>query len=695
MSDYSLQEPIVITGTTTISDAKWEADSSTYGGAISIQSTGNLTLNHTAFPQNSAIGFGGAIFNEGTLTVIGGIDFTGNTATWGGGAIYTKKTLTLTDGLFSGNTAQAGGAVENYGTVTVNQATFTGNSANFGGAISNGESTKLSLADVTFTGNTAQVGGAIVNYGTLTLSNAAFVGNSATVDGGAIYNFSGSKTTLKDVSFQTPSDIVVNEGSMTFEGVISLAGELVTGSDIKADGATIFWDIHAHESAGTQPIIEDLKRIVGATGYGLTVSESQAAGTYKLAGNVASFASSLEVKCGEFAPMTLAQGKAIVYHNGIYSLSIASGALSIVVDGYQTTASADKLAWTNINDATGYALEISNGVSSANFSIDTEGADILGLSAGDYTWRVRNASEADNWQAGRDFSQGAVSSEPQKLTAAGNDVTDIFFAKVDGVWENGYQAKHVGSTASEWNGTREIVDLIGKARVTDIFAGSDDASILVLDAFDGVSAVRSVEREPIGVALFVDDIYSAAPDSAEQARISKINTIIATDGADIIDLTSKSFEFAGGVTVQGGAGNDVIWANSGENILFGDSGNDRIVGGNGNDVIVGGVGNDNLHGGGGNDIFCFAGDWGRDKVTQLEGGDFRLWFDDGITRDELSISQDGENTRIDLLNTENSVIVSNMAQSDVEERLLFGTEATFNGRTYSSLAAIGAFAPRG
>ena len=106
----------------------------------------------------------------------------------------------------------------------------------------------------------------------------------------------------------------------------------------------------------------------------------------------------------------------------------------------------------------------------------------------------------------------------------------------------------------EWEGTNEIVELDGKNQITDIFAGSDDASILLMTDDEN------------GDALFIDDIYSAFPEGLDaQARIAKIDEIRAGAGDDIVDLTSQRFAYVGeGMTVRGGLGDDVIWANNGE-----------------------------------------------------------------------------------------------------------------------------------
>ena len=73
-------------------------------------------------------------------------------------------------------------------------------------------------------------------------------------------------------------------------------------------------------------------------------------------------------------------------------------------------------------------------------------------------------------------------------------VFDVFFANANGIWSTKYDARHVGFF-NGWTGTHEKVNLSGKNRISDIFAGSDDANILVLT------------DDPNGDSLFVDDIY--------------------------------------------------------------------------------------------------------------------------------------------------------------------------------------------
>ena len=218
-------------------------------------------------------------------------------------------------------------------------------------------------------------------------------------------------------------------------------------------------------------------------------------------------------------------------------------------------------------------------------------------------------------------------------------------------------------------GANEIVELDGKNQITDIFAGSDDASILLLT------------DDANGDTLFIDDVYSAFPEGLDaQARIAKIDEIRAGAGNDIVDLTSQRFDYVGGsMTVRGGLGNDVIWANNGDNTLFGDAGNDRIVGAGGNDVIVGGSGDDSLHGGGGDDIFAFGGNWGNDSVEQLSDGKVTLWFENGSL-------DNWDASTLTYKDGENSVKVSGVAPENIT--LKFGDDGS---EQYGKLLADGAF----
>ena len=181
-----------------------------------------ITLKYLTLTNGSGGGgYGGAIENEGTLT-INSCTFSNNwvVAQYGyymdtdgqGGAIYNNGYLKVTNSVFTNNHAlnsiadSYGGAIDNDGTATaiINGCTFTSNIAEFGAALENYDGT-MSVTSSTFINNHATsfnaefinpsgYGGAIANSGgrKLTVTNSIFTGNKATGndgDGGAVYNW--------------------------------------------------------------------------------------------------------------------------------------------------------------------------------------------------------------------------------------------------------------------------------------------------------------------------------------------------------------------------------------------------------------------------------------------------------------------------------------------------------------------------
>ena len=160
---------------------------------------------------------GAQLYNEGT-TVISDVAMAGNTATDKGGAIFNsddktgaKGDLTLNNVDLKGNDANFGGAIWNEGKLTVNGGSFEGNTADeAAGAIYNADGAKLTVDGVSFKENTAKFGGAINNAKTasdkeaaiLTVKNSQFIGNtSLNSQGGAIRN-QGTITEISGSTFK-------------------------------------------------------------------------------------------------------------------------------------------------------------------------------------------------------------------------------------------------------------------------------------------------------------------------------------------------------------------------------------------------------------------------------------------------------------------------------------------------------------
>lgn len=293
-------------GTTVISNvAMAKNTASDKGGAIfnsddKTGAKGELTLNKVDLKDNKA-NFGGAIWNEGKLTVNGG-SFEGNTADEAAGAIYnadgakltvdgvsfkenTAKfggainnaktasnkeaaTLTVKNSQFIGNTSlnSQGGAIRNQGTITeISGSTFKGNKASNGGAINNGEWGQIELiTNSVFDGNEATLentaardGGAILNRGTIeSIADSTFTNNKTSGAGGAILNKDGASLTFNGTNTFTNNTAASKANDIHNSGTITVAsGTTTLGSGYSQDaGSLTVQGGAALESLGTMEI---------------------------------------------------------------------------------------------------------------------------------------------------------------------------------------------------------------------------------------------------------------------------------------------------------------------------------------------------------------------------------------------------------------------------------------------------------
>ena len=163
---------------------------------------------------------------------------------------------------------------------------------------------------------------------------------------------------------------------------------------------------------------------------------------------------------------------------------------------------------------------------------------------------------------------------------AGRDIIELWSSSK---YHSGYFARNVET------GSR--ISMADKTKYSSVIDGEEDAdTIILMDSSNGD-------------AFFLHDAYSdlhenvstTADDKGMQtaARVISVETILAGDGDDIIDLTSDTFDMDGtNITLKGEAGDDVLWAAEGNDTLDGGLGDDTLFGGEGNDVLTGGDGAD-------------------------------------------------------------------------------------------------------
>ena len=192
----------------------------------------------------------------------------------------------------------------------------------------------------------------------------------------------------------------------------------------------------------------------------------------------------------------------------------------------------------------------------------------------------------------------------------GDGGDDVFYLEPSGAWGSGFYARNVGLEGE--TGSNQSLSLEGWNRFESFLNGGTDVDTLTLtdqdDAFflhDALSGLHElIETDPDSNAV------QTAP------RVESIEKIIGGAGDDLIDLTSTDFSLAGqSITINGGPGDDVLWAGSGD---------DRLEGGDGADQLFGGSGSDILQGGAGPDVFQFTDSSGADEVIDFDLSEDRI-----------------------------------------------------------------------
>jgi hypothetical protein len=210
----------------------------------------SLTFANGSTTDCVCAGFGGAIFNQGKLTVTNST-FSGNSGfELGGiaGAVDNEATLTVSNSTFSGNNSLSGGAIYNFGNLTVTDSTFSDNiggdnfgDSGFGGAIFNAGG--MTVTGSTFVGNNLEFGtsfggfgGAIFSQFKATIINSTFVNNSVALSrggGGAIAAFGGLQVTNSTFVGNSSAGLQGGGAILSPEGGTSLRNTILANSSPK------------------------------------------------------------------------------------------------------------------------------------------------------------------------------------------------------------------------------------------------------------------------------------------------------------------------------------------------------------------------------------------------------------------------------------------------------------------------------
>lgn len=174
-------------------------------------------------------------------------------------------------------------------------------------------------------------------------------------------------------------------------------------------------------------------------------------------------------------------------------------------------------------------------------------------------------------------------------------------------------------------------DIINGGTEADSLYGGDDQDTFVLDEGFGSDVIEGGEggsdNDEVWSTQDVDVTVTATGDEAgtitdgtSSATFSEIETIHTEGGDDTINLAGDSAGMtvdsgAGQDIITGGAGGDSIDAGADDDTVFGGSGSDTIELGAGDDQATLGAGDDTAYGGAGSDVFQIDDDDGTNVVV--------------------------------------------------------------------------------
>ena len=206
-------------------------DGQSQGGAIFAAATDAFTISNSTISESSA-GDGGAIYNEGVLSVVG--------------------SALIDNSVADSNVEPRGGAIASTGTLNVSNSTISGNVVNpgpantgDGGAIASFAGGIANLNNVTLWGNTAPDGGALYaepNQGQLSFSSTLFFANSATTaDCNRVQSLGYSIYDVNPCPTQAATDLIGDPlvGLLTNNGGPTETHALLPGSPAQDAGAPV------------------------------------------------------------------------------------------------------------------------------------------------------------------------------------------------------------------------------------------------------------------------------------------------------------------------------------------------------------------------------------------------------------------------------------------------------------------------
>ena len=255
----------------------------TCGGAVNVASGAGLSLDDARFINNQSSQQGGAICNNGIMSVTNAL-FSDNVAGSHGGAIGNYSALNVTNSRFLNNRASInGGGIDSVGSLQVFDSTFAGNAAGFrGGGINVYVGNGMNIFGSSFFTNTAGLygGGVSIDGGGASISGSTFSANSSNNFGGAI-EMSGDQVVSLTNSTLTDNTAVTEGGGIyrdaTTTGVLHIRSSTIADNVAGTTGGSIY-----NGSTGGHTALIDVTSTILSGGIPANCSGTMVTGGYNL-----------------------------------------------------------------------------------------------------------------------------------------------------------------------------------------------------------------------------------------------------------------------------------------------------------------------------------------------------------------------------------------------------------------------------
>ncbi|WP_447731081.1 calcium-binding protein [Pseudoxanthomonas suwonensis] len=184
--------------------------------------------------------------------------------------------------------------------------------------------------------------------------------------------------------------------------------------------------------------------------------------------------------------------------------------------------------------------------------------------------------------------------------------------------------------------------LIGLEGGDNLFGGAGDdvldggAGDDYLDGGTGADLLTGGLGNDNYVVDHEDDVVVEAASGGEGDMVQASVTYTLSDNVESLFLTGGN-----AIDGSGNALDNYLSGNTNDNVLFGAAGSDTILGGGGNDTLIGGAGDD---------MYLFSGNEEGTAVIDNTGGGFDgIYFMNGVIREQLGFSRDGNDLLVSLL----------------------------------------------